>query len=169
MKMKQGGAAGTATPRDGTGAMRPGGSVSASRQGSFIGAGSGSDTDARSKSSGNPRIKLTLSQRGSRAASPAVSPGNRSPAGPTGTAASPSASTPQPANQNVKTFPTAEEIAAAVPAEGITINGLLGVFRNRIKGQSADFIKEVKKVTRMDKERNVLVLKGGRPAGSPAA
>lgn len=171
MKVKHGsggGATGTATPRE-----RPApaaGSGNPSRQGSFLGtAGSGSDTDARSK---NPRIKLTLSQRGSRQVSPSASraaspPGNRSPA---------RGATPNPASgtsgasgaSGNKEFPTAAEIAAAVPKEGISIQGLLAIFRGRVdKAQNGRFIGEVKKLTRMD-ARKLLVLKSGAP-GVPKA
>jgi transcription initiation factor TFIIF subunit alpha len=151
MKLKPSG--GTATPRPD--AVRQG--TNPSRQGSFLGtAGSGSDTDARAT---NPRIKLTLSQRGSRAGSPAVS-----------RAQSPPARSPN-ATPAAGGFPTAAEIAAAVPKEGITIKALLQVFDGRFsKARSGDFIAEVKKITKLHPTvKSLLVPKNaGTPVPAPA-
>ncbi|KIW08330.1 uncharacterized protein PV09_01247 [Verruconis gallopava] len=155
-KIKQG----TSTPRPAPEAVRRDGG--ASRPGGLLGtAGSGSDTDARTA---NPRIKLTLSQRGSRAASPtasgqvsrAGSPSARSPAG---------SSTPAPGAAQAG-FPTAAEIARHVPKEGITIQGLLNVFKGRFdkKERFKDFVAEVKKVTKLHPTTKGLLVPKVAPA-----
>jgi hypothetical protein len=56
-----------------------------------------------------------------------------------------------------------------VPKEGITIQGLLAVFRARVpKGENGRFISEVKKVTKL-MGGGLLVLKDGAGAGSAGA
>jgi transcription initiation factor TFIIF subunit alpha len=142
---------GTSTPRPGD-PRREGGQ---SRQASFLGtAGSGSDTDART---GNPRIRLTLSQRGSRGPSPSGSRAASPPPGRTGSGArSPGSATPVPSSQAPPAggFPTAEEIAKHIPQDGISIKVLIDIFKSRIpKMQAQAFIGEAKKVARQDKDR----------------
>ncbi|EME88718.1 uncharacterized protein MYCFIDRAFT_213387 [Pseudocercospora fijiensis CIRAD86] len=89
------------------------------------GAGSGSDTDTSRKGrSGAPKIKLKNSPAATPSASRAASPA-RSPLSSTG-------------------FPTIDEVKAAIPIEGIDIKSLVQLFKLRVAGKTADFIKMVK-------------------------
>ncbi|KAK5443518.1 transcription factor IIF subunit tfg1 [Exophiala xenobiotica] len=121
-------------------------------------AGAGSDTDANmsdrdggimSDGSRARKIKLKMtvspaaSSPPSRTASPA--PGARSPLAP--------ASPPPPT-----AFPSVQDIKSAIPESGIAIKDLMKIVAHP-KERRAEFVNLVKEVARIDKERNVLVLK----------
>ena len=120
-------------------------------------AGAGSDTDAgmsdrdgglMSDGSRARKIKLKMSVSPpatgppSRTASPA--PGARSPL---------AASSPLPT-----AFPSVQDIKSAIPESGIAIKDLMKIVAHP-KERRAEFVNLVKEVARIDKERNVLVLK----------
>ncbi|ORY14314.1 hypothetical protein BCR34DRAFT_479806 [Clohesyomyces aquaticus] len=118
------------------------------------GAASGSDsemTDAGKKKKHTLKIKglggsPSGSPGGSRAGSPAASQVNGSRAG-------------SPAAQPSQTrLPSATEIYKALPAEGMTIQGLINIFKDRVdKSNTQLFIRLVKAVSSFDKQRSWLI------------
>lgn len=102
------------------------------------GSGSGSDTDT---SRGRPKLKLKNSPPGSPSAG--TPNGSRS-----GTPAGGSrAQSPKPS----KTFPTLEEVRAAIPPEGVEIKALVAKFKIQVAGRSSEFIALVKAAGTQDK------------------
>ncbi|KAF2473405.1 uncharacterized protein BDR25DRAFT_341479, partial [Lindgomyces ingoldianus] len=123
------------------------------------GAASGSDsemTDAGRKKKQKLKLKVGTSPSGSpggsRAGSPAASQVNGSRAG------SPAASNqtlPQPSHTRL---PSAAEIYKALPADGMTIQGLINIFKDRVdKTNTQLFIRLVKAVSSFDKQRSWLI------------
>jgi hypothetical protein len=54
-------------------------------------------------------------------------------------------------------MPSGEEIVAAIPPEGITINGLVMKFKQKVdKGHTQNFIKLVKSVSYVDKAKGLI-------------
>lgn len=106
-------------------------------------AGSGSDTEA----SGTERRPKKVRPHGSLAASP------------NGTPSASRSGTPVAATADI---PTADEIKAVVPPQGISIGDLIAMFRERIpKARSKEFIAAVKEVahTRGPEPSKLLYLK----------
>ena len=98
--------------------------------------GSGSDTEASGTERARPKIRLggvATSAAGSRDISPANSvPGSR-------------ASSPP----RTGAFPSADEVRAAIPAQGISVQDMLKQFRGRVpREENLAFIKLVKTVGR---------------------
>lgn len=124
------------------------------RPSNFGGAGSDTDTGVYSDRDGGAmsdgsrarRLKLKMS------ASPPPSSAPAGTSAPTSRAASPGAA-PAPT-----TFPSVQDIKNAIPATGISIKDLMKVVAHP-KERRADFVNLVKEVAKMDKERNVLILK----------
>ncbi|KAF2262443.1 hypothetical protein CC78DRAFT_618502 [Lojkania enalia] len=133
--------------------------LSGTKDASKRGAGSGSDsemTDAGKPKKNKLKVKLegspSGSPGGSRAGSPAASYMNGSRAGsPIAPGSAVSASSP-------KFLPSAAEIYKALPAEGMTIQSLIGTFRDRVdKNNTPLFIKLVKAVSSFDNQRKWLI------------
>ncbi|KAF2009759.1 hypothetical protein BU24DRAFT_437311 [Aaosphaeria arxii CBS 175.79] len=125
------------------------------------GAGSGSesemtDTGKSKKSKDKSKLKFKLgsgstpsgSPTGSRASSPAATQLNGSRAG------SPAASSPGASATTQKALPSASEIYKAIPAEGMTIQGLIAIFKGRVGASNTQlFIRLVRSVANFDKAR----------------
>lgn len=108
-----------------------------SKRAHSAGYGSGSETDT--SRTGRPKLRLK--------ASPPGSPHEGSRAG------SPSGSNSRAQSPSRKTFPTLEEVRAAIPAEGIAISEFMKLFKPRIAAQEqrqADFFALVKQAGRQD-------------------
>lgn len=61
-------------------------------------------------------------------------------------------------------FPTAQEIYAAIPANGVSSSELLRLFKNRTAGRREEFFTIVKGVARLDKVSKLLMPKATAPA-----
>jgi transcription initiation factor TFIIF subunit alpha len=99
------------------------------------GSGSGSDTDTSRP--GRTKLKLKNSP-----------PGSPSHATPTGSrAGSPAAS-----GSRTPSFPTLDEVRAAIPPQGIAIKALVALFKSKVGTRSADFIGLVKQAGQQSKD-----------------
>ncbi|KAK4496033.1 hypothetical protein PRZ48_013302 [Zasmidium cellare] len=97
------------------------------------GSGSGSDTDT----SRGRKIKVKNSPPGS--------PSSNTPNGSrSGTPAGGSRAQSPKSNGGAKSFPTLEEVRAAIPPDGIEIKTLVGQFKSQVAGRSTEFIALVK-------------------------
>lgn len=114
------------------------------------GSGSGSDTDT---SRGRPKIRLKNSPPGS--------PSGNTPNGSrSGTPAGGSrAQSPKPNAGAKAAFPTLEEIRAAIPPDGVEIKTLVGQFKSKVAGRSAEFIALVKAAGTQDKSTGKIMQK----------
>lgn len=101
------------------------------------GSGSGSDTEA--SRAGKPRIRLKASPPGSRSGSPAGSRSG-SPAPGSGARSPPRAAT------FAGSFPTREEIRAAIPAAGMATNAFTGMFKGRLNIKDRDHIQKLSRI-----------------------
>ena len=98
------------------------------------GSGSTSETEGANRE-GRPMIRIKNSPPGSPNAS---------------RAGTPSGSRAQSPQRTAPTFPTAEEVRQAIPAEGITITELIKPFRPRIVNRQNEFINLVKAAGKQD-------------------
>lgn len=119
--------------------------------------GAGSDTEAgvsdrdggvMSDASRARKIKLKMS-----VSPPATSPPSRAVSPAPGIAGSAPSPTPAPT-----AFPSVQDIKNAIPSHGITIKDLMKIVAHP-RERRGEFVNLVKEVAKMDKERNVLVLK----------
>ncbi|KAJ9634759.1 transcription factor IIF subunit tfg1 [Knufia peltigerae] len=119
--------------------------------------GAGSDTEAgmsdrdggvMSDASRTRKIKLKMS-----ASPPATSPSSRAVSPAPGIAGGAPSPTSAPT-----AFPSVQDIKNAIPSHGITIKDLMKIVAHP-KERRGEFVNLVKEVAKMDKERNVLVLK----------
>jgi transcription initiation factor TFIIF subunit alpha len=141
------------------------------RKSMAAGSRAGSDTETAAYSDGgamsdgsktSKRIKLNVSAPGLRSPS-TLTPQNGS------RAASPkpsSTSAPGPGVSTPLSFPTAQEIFSAIPANGISSSELLRQFKNRTVDRRGEFFDIVKSVARLDKATKVLLPKSQPPAAS---
>jgi predicted nucleotidyltransferase len=136
------------------------------------GAASGSDSEMTDAGKSKHKLKVRLggspsgSPGGSRAGSPAAQVNGSRAGSPAASSAAPARKssisqsgsslllTPPPA----KTLPSAAEIYQALPAAGMTIQGLINRFKGRVdKSNTQAFIKLVKAVSSFDKQRSWLI------------
>lgn len=107
-----------------------------------------SDRDGGAMSDSSPprklKLKMSVSPPATTASSRTASPAPRG--------------APSPGALSPTAFPSVQDIKDAIPARGIAIKDLMKIVAHP-KERRADFVTLVKEVARMDKERNVLVLK----------
>ncbi|KAF2655899.1 hypothetical protein K491DRAFT_629402 [Lophiostoma macrostomum CBS 122681] len=121
------------------------------------GAASGSDSEMTDAGKAKPKLKVRLggspsgSPGGSRAGSPAAQlNGSR--------AGSPAASGATPATKAAKIMPSAGEIYQSIPADGMTIQGLINRFKGHVdKTNTQAFIRLVRAVSSFDKARSLVI------------
>lgn len=141
-------------------ALDPSAALKARRR--AAGGGAGSDTDtmlsdrdggAMSDASRAKRLKLKISGSPPATGRSTPQPGSRA-----GSPAPRAAGSPVQLPAGPPPFPTKQDIRNAIPPQGIAIKDLMKVVAHP-KDKRSDFVDLVKEVARMDKERNVLVLK----------
>ena len=142
------------------------------RKGMVSGSRAGSDTETAVFSDGgvmsdgskaSKRIKLNVSAPGLRSPPTLTPQGGSRAASPKPSATSAPA---PPAVNATLSFPTAQEIFNAIPANGISSSELLRQFKNRTVDRRGEFFDIVKSVARLDKATKVLLPKTQPPAAS---